>query len=266
VYQILAAIIRDFWVIEDRERVFTTERRTQTGSRRNTNSDKPRIVYLPRINYTKSMDTERCAAELGHQERRAHFVRPHLRRSSSSSNFQMLLADRYGFDVPEGYTFVRPHERGAEARETIYRSRSALQSLYTATQEVETSRPNRWFQFERDVMSLMSALGFQVQHVAVGKRGDRGIDVFATKGNDLDLVNWIIQCKCWGSKRTVSPNVVRELIGTLVDQPQGTRGMIVTTSRFSSGSIELADQHTIRLINGEEFVEMTTGVDESEGN
>lgn len=101
----------------------------------------------------------------------------------------------------------------------------------------------------------MLDLGFDVQHVAASGRGDNGIDVYATKGADLDLVNWIIQCKCWRPGRKVHPATVRELKGVLSDYPSGTRGMIVTTSSFSSGAIELAEGADIRLMDGAEFAE-----------
>ncbi|MFA9210494.1 MAG: restriction endonuclease, partial [Moraxellaceae bacterium] len=48
-----------------------------------------------------------------------------------------------------------------------------------------------WFQFERDVQRVMEHLGFKVEHVAAARRGDRGVDVFATKGVDLDEVAWV---------------------------------------------------------------------------
>ena len=105
----------------------------------------------------------------------------------------------------------------------------------------------------------MENLGFTVQHVAATRRGDSGIDVYATKGNDLDLVNWVIQCKCWRHSRKVYPSVVRELIGTLQGYSRGTRGMIVTTSAFSSGAVTAAQAGDVRLMNGEEFVRLVNG-------
>ncbi|HYV34760.1 MAG TPA: restriction endonuclease [Gemmataceae bacterium] len=111
----------------------------------------------------------------------------------------------------------------------------------------------KWFQFERDVYSLMGALGFSVQHVSAAKAGDGGVDVYASKGDDLEEVNWVIQCKCW--RRKVGPSVVQNLIGALADYPAGTRGMIVTTSMFTRQANEKADKHNIRLMDGTEFLE-----------
>jgi hypothetical protein len=257
---LLAAIIRDFWVVENREAVFDTQIARQRGTTSGQANDNgaPRIVYIPRVHYSPKSDSERCAAALDHAERRAHFVQGHVRRSNTASKYQIDLAIRYGISVPTGYTFVRPHERGKTKRDVIYRSRSALQSLYTAFVEGPTT-PSRWFQFERDVHKLMDSLGFTVEHIASAKRGDNGVDVFATKGTGLEEVQWIIQCKCWKAARKIYPSTVRELIGVLSGYPRGVRGMIVTTSSFSSGARQAADAADIRLMDGSEFATLTDG-------
>jgi HJR/Mrr/RecB family endonuclease len=122
------------------------------------------------------------------------------------------------------------------------------------------TRP-RWFTFETDVRNLMRALGFTVQHVSTAHGGDHGVDVLATKGHDLDEVNWIIQCKCFRPDRRIGPSVIREIIGALHNKPAGTRGMVVTTSAFTTGAIELAHQANIRLIDGEELSSRIQGAE-----
>jgi restriction endonuclease Mrr len=118
-------------------------------------------------------------------------------------------------------------------------------------------KPIRWFQFERDVLRMMESMGFAVEHIAAARQGDNGIDLFATKGSDLEEVNWVIQCKCWHPRRKVSPNVVRELIGVLTGYPQGTRGMVIATCEFSPGAIDVAESANIRLMNGVEFASLS---------
>ena len=102
----------------------------------------------------------------------------------------------------------------------------------------------------------MERLGFEVEHVAASRRGDQGVDVYARKGADLDEICWVIQCKCYAPKHKVGPGAIRELIGTLQGYPGGTRGMLVTTSSFSTGAKDKAKEANIRLINGEEFVRL----------
>ena len=128
-----------------------------------------------------------------------------------------------------------------------------MQSLFVEMGPTTSKGGNQWFQFERDVCSLMQKLGFRIKHIAAGRNGDKGIDVLAVKGSDIDLVTWVIQCKCWNPKRKVMPATVRELAGVLSLRHAGTRGMIVTTSDFSSGAVEEAERHSIRLMAGEEF-------------
>lgn len=251
---LLAAVVRDFWVVEQRESVFAVREQPLVGRQRQVHAE-PRIVYLPRARYSQRADVSRCAADLGHAHRREHAVGAHLRKASRSGSAQRALAEVYGFAVPQGYTFVRPHERGHLKREVVYRSRSALRSLY----EVDDEAPRttvRWFEFERDVRDALIGLGFEVEHVAASRRGDRGVDVYAKKGSGLDEVCWVIQCKCWSPARKVGPDVVRELLGALEGYPKETRGMIVTTSTFTAGAITDAARAGVRLMSGEEFLSL----------
>lgn len=255
---LVAAFVRDFFVVEERERVFATKTDRRPPSYLRQNDDSPITVYLPRVRYVGRPNLTKCAQELDHNERRAHFVRAHLRKSDAASEHQVILAKRYGFAVPAGHTFVRPHQRGAMVeRQTIYRSRSALASLYEVQPSPAGKAPiGDWFQFERDVRALMDALGFEVEHVAASRHGDHGVDVLARKGHDLDEVTWVIQCKCNGPKNKVGPRVIRELAGALHAHPRGTRGMVVTTSKFTSGARTLAATENIRLMDGEEFLRL----------
>jgi HJR/Mrr/RecB family endonuclease len=120
-----------------------------------------------------------------------------------------------------------------------------------------------WFRFERDVQAAAVGLGFEVVHVAASRAGDQGVDLYASKGLDLDQVAWVIQCKCYGPDHLVGPHVVRELLGALQAHPRGTRGMIVTTSDFTDAAKRLAASNHVRLMNGDEFVKLrgrgTTG-------
>jgi hypothetical protein len=258
---LLAAVIRDFWVVEQRETVFTPQVRTTTTPRINRDVGQPQVIYLPRVKYARPPDIQRCQSSLGQEERRAHQVTAHLRKTEHPSEHQLVLAHLYGFEVPTGFTFVRAHERGTRHREVLYRSRSALHSLYTAiTPDSSSSRPSKWFRFERNVHDLMRALGFSVQHIAAARRGDAGVDVYATKGSDLDQVNWIIQCKCNNPKRKVAPAIIRDAIGTLTHYPPGTRAMVVTTSTFSPGAVAEAAAGNVRLIDGKEFLELVASV------
>ncbi|RKH84119.1 restriction endonuclease [Corallococcus sp. AB045] len=258
---LLASLFRDFLVVEERERVFRSVlRHSRPGKARGGNGEEPVVVYLPRVKYVGEPSIDACVSDLGQEERRAHYVRAHLRRAEHPSEHQRVLGQRYGFAVPENYTFVRPHERGDKERSVIYRSRSALLSLY----EVNETRPAavggvEWFKFERDVKRLMEQLGFDVQHVSASRRGDRGVDVYATRGElggDKQEC-WVVQCKCYAEHRKVGPAILRELLGAMRAYPVGVRGMVATTSSFTAESRRLARTEGLRLLDGEEFLRLT---------
>jgi HJR/Mrr/RecB family endonuclease len=255
---LFAAVIRDFWVVEERDAVFSPKNVKRLGGVRIRKAEdgSPRIVYLPRINYREKPSPTKCRDSLDHTTRSAHFVQQHLRKVGQPSDLQILLAKQYGVSVPEGYTFVRPHERGANsARLIIYRSRSALQSLYSAD-GTTSSGVAEWFKFEKDVAKVFSSLGFDVQHKSASRSGDQGVDLVATKGKDFEAVNWVIQCKCYRIDFSIGPDKVRELHGVVATYPSGTRGMLVATCSFSSGAKKLADELNIRLIDGGQFARL----------
>ncbi len=86
---ILSAIVRDFYVVENRERLFSVRREKRLPIR--PRQDRGRItVYLPRVRYTSPPDIERCREELGYKEMRPHSVTAHIRKSPSMSDNQKV--------------------------------------------------------------------------------------------------------------------------------------------------------------------------------
>jgi len=256
---LLSAVIRDFWVLEQRESVFGHRRAGGREAAKERAKADPTVVYLPRIQYTPRPRLDECSSQLDYRERREHMVRAHLRRADRASAHQVILARRYNFDVPAGYTFVRPHQRGSGHRDVIYRSRSAIRSLYDTISVSAQAGPTEWFRFESDVRRLLEAMGFQVQHVAASTRGDQGIDIYATKDAEPDQENWIIYCRHCRGSRKVPPRAARDLADALAAYPAGTRGMMVTDSNFSPGAASAARQRGIRLVDGSEMSRMLGG-------
>lgn len=243
---LITSIVRDFVVLEERESAFSI-RRDPTLHGRPGHDSNPRVVYIPRIRYVHAPDTRELEHGLEYGSRRPHHVRAHLRRADMSSPLQRILGERYGFRLEPGFTFVRPHQRGGIApdREIIYRSRSAMQSLFGRNLTIESNSTSDWFRFERDVHDALVQEGLNVDHVAAARNGDAGVDIFAESASGSEF--WAIQCKCYAPKRKINPATVRELIGALASYPAGTRGMIVTTSGYSSGAVELAKRSEIEL-------------------
>jgi hypothetical protein len=243
---LLAAIVRDFMVVEVRESVFGVVRRPALGFGP---KDGPQIVYIPKVRYIgdRAPDLKRVMSELDYAHRTTHHVRAHLRQVPGvASAHQRTLAARYGFKLQPGQTFVRPHERGGISpdREVIYRSRSAMQCMYGTGEAIVSAGTSDWFKFERDIARAFTSLDYVVDHTAADRNGDDGIDVFAQRGEEF----LAIQCKCYAPNRPVGPSVIRELAGALQDHPTGTVGMVVTTSSFTAGAIALAERLDIRLV------------------
>jgi hypothetical protein len=62
-YLMLAAVIRDFLVVEEREHVFGTAKPSVLPTR-SRDTDSPRIVYLPRVRYVGKADIVKCRTDL----------------------------------------------------------------------------------------------------------------------------------------------------------------------------------------------------------
>ncbi|CUR72907.1 Restriction endonuclease [Achromobacter xylosoxidans] len=252
---IAAAIIRDFLVVEERESLFNI----RPMRRRIRGRDIRTVVYLPRVRYSTPHAGRFAEGEMS-AGRSKHVVAPHLRRVASASAAQRFLAQRYGMHVPEGFTFVRPHVRGNasdEERIRVYRSRSASRMIFDEISIAPTGSRPAWFNFEKDCLRLLTRRGLAVVHQSANRDGDGGVDLYAVDG---DNKSWIVQCKCWAQHRTVGPEIVRELYGAITLADKGgalkSRGILITTSKFSSGAIANAAEFGFELIDGEQFADL----------
>jgi len=254
---IVASVVRDFLVVEDRQSQFLA--RPAKRPRCATNQALS-IIYLPRVRYLHPDVRAFHNALAGDSHRAAHDVNPHLRKVEKASAAQMLLAMRYGFSVPRGYTFVRPHRRGeavAQERQRLYRSRSASAILYRTLSKAPSGSRPAWFDFEKDVAAVLSQMGLRVVHQAASRNGDGGVDIYAH--DEANERVWAVQCKCYASSRKIGPEVVRELAGSLHRYPEGTCGMVITTSSFTPGAIEESAALNIKTIDGPQFISLGKG-------
>lgn len=256
---VAAAVVRDFLVVEERDQVFSCgkPRTRQTGRHA---SD---IVYLPRVRYNKILAHALEEPSSDGTGRARHSVGHHLRRAANVAPAQRFLALRYNVHLPEGFTFVRPHERGGEAEEArnkVYRSRSASRMLFEAVAMAPAGSRPAWFQFEKDCAQVLRGAGMQVIHRAANRNGDGGVDLYA---HDATGDTWVIQCKCWAANRPVGVDVVRELVGAVASADRGatlaSRGMIMTTSTFTSGAVSEAVALGYKLVDGAKFAALVTG-------
>ena len=112
--------------------------------------------------------------------------------------------------------------------------------------------------FEKLVVDLLVAMGYGGSRAdagrAVGGSGDGGIDGII-KEDKLGLDAVYIQAKRW--KEAVGRPIVQGFAGSLQGE-KASKGVLITTSRFSSDARDFADKldRRIVLIDGEELAEL----------
>ncbi len=260
---ISATIIRDFWVVDERKDVFYVQekatKRTAQKNQKPTSSSKKQIVYIPRRRYSKKIDLSKFQKRLKLAERTKHIVRQHFRKGQPTAA-QIQLAKLMNIQLPEGHTFVKSHFRGGGEAQKVYRSISAI-ALAATSEEPTIEKINdfpTWFDFENEVGRIQKLMGYEVLFKAANYSGDGGIDLRVRKKTSKRIEEVLIQCKCW--KGTVGPDVVRELMGTLVENQNDEvdlRGAIYTTSKFSKEATALAVKNNIQLVDGDTWAKLS---------
>lgn len=109
-------------------------------------------------------------------------------------------------------------------------------------------------EFEDEVAALLAALGFSGVEVS-GRAGDLQADITAV---DPDGLSTIVQCKRYAPGRTIGSPVIQSFIGMARVHHDCDRALFVTTASFTAPACDLADEHEIELIDGDELVEMFT--------
>lgn len=99
--------------------------------------------------------------------------------------------------------------------------------------------------FEQELAYLYSKLGYKIQLTPT--TADKGIDIILKKNGKTIVV----QCKA--HKKPVSPHVVRDLYGTLVDS-QADEAILASISGFTSGVKDFVVDKPIGLISLEDII------------
>ncbi len=103
--------------------------------------------------------------------------------------------------------------------------------------------------FEQLVQQLMHYWGYSSPQV-VGRAGDGGIDVIATRRVGQIVETVAAQCKRYKDK--VGVETARELLGALHDR-RIPRGFLITTSDFTAECLHFCEKHGIRAVAGSEI-------------
>lgn len=264
---VLAAIVRDFWVLEEREAVFGFcgdagptvggEASPGTGEGLGGYGMRPRrgrhYRYLARVRRAGREEIAECHRGLNLRSVRLHLVSGHLRRSRNASPGQIDLGRQFGLEVPGGHTFVRPHSRGGDpggAGETVYRSRSATRLLYGLTAFPPADAGIDWLRFERVIHALVASLGLEFSGSA---REHGSLYVMARREGQGC---WLLLCKFLGAGAKAGPEAVRrfaERLGRLSPRP---RGLVVTNGMFKPSAVAEAARLGIELVDGNELARL----------
>jgi restriction endonuclease Mrr len=127
-----------------------------------------------------------------------------------------------------------------------YRRRQSWKLRVKTLGELLSLSPTR---FELAVATLLSDLGYRdVKHV--GQGGDLMADVTCRDKQGRMVV---VQCKRHAPGIRVGSPDIQSFIGMMSVHHRTDQGIYVTTSEFSKPAASLAQEHGIRLINGEEL-------------
>ncbi|MFP4188165.1 MAG: restriction endonuclease, partial [Halobacteriales archaeon] len=107
------------------------------------------------------------------------------------------------------------------------------------------------YEFEEKTVRILEKLGYENVH-QLPRSGDKGRDVVA---EDSDGTAVVVECKHTG---TVGRPVVQKLhsAASTYDHDGGTRGMVVTTGRFTSPAREYAEKVGVELVDGRDLREI----------
>jgi len=106
-------------------------------------------------------------------------------------------------------------------------------------------------EFEDLIERLLIKMGFATE----GRKeaADGGIDIIAVSIQPLVSGRYIIQCKRYSN--SVSSPIVRDLYGVVMAE-RANKGILITTSAFTSDAIEFAQGKPIELVDGPQLIEL----------
>lgn len=129
----------------------------------------------------------------------------------------------------------------------LHSGRSGAPSASTSLGDLLTLRPD---QFEELCGRVLVAIGYRdVQRV--GGSGDLSADLFA---RDPQGRTTVVQCKRYAPGSRIGTPVLQSFIGMYQVHHRADRGIFMTTSDFNPAAIELARQHGLTLIDGDDLV------------
>ena len=105
-------------------------------------------------------------------------------------------------------------------------------------------------EFENLIGHLFKSMGFDIKSTKV--TGDGGIDLVAYNPQPVTGGKYIIQCKRYFPNNNVGVVPVRDLFG-VVHAENANKGILITTSAFTSQAKDFAEGKPLELIDGEKL-------------
>lgn len=260
IYTKLATCIRDAKVLIERDSTMNYQgKRKPYGS----NTSSIYHFYFPRVKYKRNNGKEQLRKEKDFFNESRKFSgtrRQHARKlidGYTADKKQLLLAKQMDFYVPDGHTYVKSSKWGDNMtkREIRYRNTALNDLFYFDKREMsEAEKINKLSPpgFEEYSEKYIEKLGYEVK-----KRSnyDGGIDIRAVRVLDnMQVENLLVQCKHWNSP--IPPGAIRDF-KTACDMEETNnikKFMFITSSKFSPGAKELAEQFNIMLIDGNDLI------------
>lgn len=155
--------------------------------------------------------------------------------------------------VPDPADIQTPQEMIEEAVQQLHASLSD-----DLLREITKIAP---YDFEHLVVKLLIKMGYgdlsRNQDAVTKKSGDEGIDGVVTS-DEFGFDSVYIQAKKWKTDSIVGRPEIMKFMGALAGQG-ATKGLFITTTRFSAEAIEYASkqlQHKIVLVDGKRLTEL----------
>ncbi len=104
------------------------------------------------------------------------------------------------------------------------------------------------YDFEKLIGELFKRMGFEV--MVTVQSSDGGVDVEAENNSIVYRGKYLIQCKRYRVTNKVSRPEIQHFLGAITHKG-GARGIFVTSSSFTRGAREFAEEMGINLIDGD---------------
>ena len=163
------------------------------------------------------------------------------------------------------YEFLQNRQGIGRASQSIREARSLLaaglhpslssdETPHPASRQARTGTANRndGRDFEDVTLQLLRAMGLKADHTK--RSADGGIDIVAHSQEPIIGGTYLVQCKDWSNP--VGEPVVRDLYGLVIAEG-ATKGVLVTSGRFTAAAERFAQGKPIDLVDGDLVRDLT---------